>query len=132
MARRVSLTSAVSQRNLDVPKLSSMVIGKFLQLAAFQHLSAALLDLARGGFPHHAGTAARILEAFDQCLDYRLAGFRLARGKQRLLQRSEHRHAEIESLDALRRPVGGDLVARHAPYFFGVGFEEDQEQFLAE
>ena len=50
-----------------------------LQLAAHQHLAAALLDLARGRFPHHARALARILEALDQRLDDRPAGLRLAR-----------------------------------------------------
>ena len=132
MVRRVGLAAAVGAGNLDGPELSRAVVGELAQVAALQHLAAALLDLARGRFPHHARALARVLEALDQRLDHRPAGFRRALGQQRLLQRLDHRDAEVEPLDALRRPVGGNLVARHAPHLLGVGLEEDREQLLAE
>src|SRR5436190_7992111 len=113
MARRVALAPSISERNLDVPELSGMVIRKLLQLAALQHLSPTLLNFARRRLPHHAGTTARILEAFDQRLDHWPASLASARGQQLPLQRIHHRDAEIEALDALRGPVGGDFIARH-------------------
>ena len=71
MAGRVGLAAAVGGRHLDAPDLLVGIIGERLQLAAHQHLAAAPRDLARRGFPHHAGTFARILEALDQGLDDR-------------------------------------------------------------
>ena len=44
--------------------------------------------------------------------------------QQRMLEGRSQR----ESLDALHRPVGGDLAATHAPDLFGVGLEEDAEK----
>ena len=130
--RGVALARATSARHFDAPNVLRMIVRKHLQLAPFEHLAAALLDLARSRLPHHAGTAARILEALDQTLDHRSVDLRLACGQQRFLQRVHHRDAEIETLDALRGPVGGNLVAGHAPHFLGVGFEEDREQLFAE
>ena len=35
---------------------------------------------------------------------------------------------EIEIFYALRRPIGADIAALHAPHFLGVGLEENLEQ----
>ncbi len=88
--------------------------------------------LAARGLPHHAGPAARVAEGLDQRLD-RLAG---PGGRPPQAQRAPdavHDGGEqVEALDALRRPIGRNLVARHAPHLLGVGLEEDGEELLAE
>jgi hypothetical protein len=109
-----------------------MVVSERLQLTPLEHLAAALLNLARCGFPHHAGALARILEALDQRLNDGFSRPRFACREHRFLQRIHDCYAEIEPLDTLRRPVGGNFVARHAPHFFGVSLEKDREQFLSE
>jgi hypothetical protein len=38
----------------------------------------------------------------------------------------------LEPLDALRRPLGADLVARHAPHLLGVGLEEGRVEATPE
>ena len=48
-----------------------------------------------------------------------------------LLERVDDRRGQVEALDPLRRPVGGDLLAAHPPDLFGVGLEEDAEQAAA-
>ncbi len=68
----------------------------------------------------------------DQRLDLLAALLRRGAARQRVAQRVRHRAPQIEALDALRRPVGRDLVAAHAPHLLGVGLEEDREQALAE
>ena len=47
-------------------------------------------------------------------------------------QRVDDGLAEREVLDALGRPVGLDLVGRHAPHLLGVGLEEDAVEAPAE
>ena len=49
-----------------------------------------------------------------------------------LLEEVRDRAGEREALDALRAPLGADLVAGHAPHLFGVGLEERQVQLAAE
>ena len=56
----------------------------------------------------------------------------LTAAPQRALEPVDDGRGQIEALDALRRPIGGNLVARHAPHFLGVGLEENLEQPLAE
>src|SRR6202041_2766096 len=51
---------------------------------------------------------------------------------ERTAQTIENGGAEAQALDALRRPIGGNLVATHAPDLFRIGLEEDREQPLAE
>ena len=94
-----------------------------------QQTPAHLLHLARGRLPHHAGAAARIAEGFDQGLGARLAALAQA---ERAAKPVEDGGAERQALDALRGPVGGNVVAAHAPHFLGVGLEEDAEEPLAE
>ena len=62
----------------------------------------------------------------DQRLDHLAALLRRGRARQRVAQRVRHGAPQIEALDALRRPVGRDLVAAHAPHLLGVGLEEDR------
>ena len=78
------------------------------------------------------GPLARVLEALDQALDGIAVGFGLAADVQRALEPVDDGGQQIEALDALRGPVGGNLVAGHAPHLLGVGLEEDLEQPLAE
>ena len=95
-------------------------------------VAALRLDLGRGRLPHHAGAAARILEGLDQRLDDLVAVLRAGLHLDRAAQRVRHGAPQVEALDALRGPVGGDLLARHAPHLLGVGLEEDREQPVAE
>src|SRR5262249_18261090 len=105
--RGVDLAPAGDRRDLDGPEPAIGVIGEPAQLAAHQDRAAALGDLARRGLPHHAGAAARILEALDQRLDDGLSGgARAAVPLERTREYLHHRDAEIEALDALSRPVG--------------------------
>ena len=133
MTRREALFLAVGGDDVDAPQPAGRVIGEPPHVAAHQHPPAARHDLARRRLPHHAGALARILEALDQRLHHRSAGrIGTAARLQRARQRVHDGDAQIEALDALRRPVGGNLVARHAPHLFGVGLEEHAEQPLAE
>ena len=86
------------------------------------------LRLFGAGFPHHAGTFARILEGIDQRLDDLGFVLRLPLREERILDRA----AERKAFDALRRPVGRDLLAAHAPDLLGVALEEGVEETLAE
>lgn len=95
-----------------------------LHLAVEINGAALLHDLVGGGLPYLAGTEAGIEEISDQ---------RLGRGRGLLtLERGEDRVPQRKALDALRGPIGADLIARNAPHFFGVGLEENLEQALAE
>src|SRR5262245_24282662 len=68
----VGFDAAVAGRRLDSPDLAVGIVSKPAQLTAHQHVPTALSDLAGRGFPHHARSLARILEALDQRLDDRL------------------------------------------------------------
>ena len=133
MASRITLAFSVGSHDPDAPELVDLIISEFDQFATHQNSAAALPDPGCGGFPHHAGTLARILERPDQRLHDIVAdrnGFWLA--PERMFQRGHDCDAKIQSLDTLRRPVGGDFVAGHAPHFLGVGLEENLKQALAE
>ena len=116
----------------DGPALGALVPAQALEPGAHVDAAAALLHAGRGRVPHHAGTLARILERVDQGLDDLAVLLRTAPRAQRVAQRVRHRAPQVEALDALRGPVGRDLVAAHAPHLLGVGLEEDREQPLAE
>ena len=79
-------------------------------------------------FPHHARPETRVAESIDQGFDDFAALFRFSFRQQSVFDGRRQRKA----FDALRRPVGGDVLAVHAPDLFGVGFEEDREKPLAE
>ena len=103
-----------------------------LELAAHVDSAALRLHLGCSRVPHHARTLARILEALDQRLDDLVALLRSGARADRAAQSVRHGAPQVETLDALRGPVGGNLVARHAPHLLGVGLEEDREQPVAE
>ena len=85
-------------------------------------------DLVAGAFPHLAGTEPGIAEAIDQRLD----DGAIALGLPADTEARDDGLVEVEPLDALGGPIGGDIVAVHAPDLFGVGLEEDLEQAAAE
>src|SRR5262245_5736745 len=98
-----------------------------------QYRAATFPDLAGGGLPHHAGPFARIPEAFDQRFDNGCASVLLGSlPPDGALERIHDSNAEIKTLDALCRPVRGNLVARHSPHLFSIGSEENREELLAE
>ncbi len=93
--------------------------------AAVEENPAALFeDLIGRRLPHLAGAEAGIEKIADERLGRR-RGFLALEGADDSL-------AQGKSLDALRGPVGADLVAGNAPDLFGVGLEEDLEEPLAE
>src|SRR5271165_1500826 len=91
--------------------------------AVQRHRTAQLADFLGTRFPHHSGSQARISKGIDQRFDYLLSIFWLPAGK-RVLDSGPQR----KPFDALRRPVGGDLIATHPPDLLCVGLEEDAEQ----
>src|SRR4029077_1152969 len=72
IAGGIALGSTVMETDLDVPALLLVPIGKAAQLASLEYPAAALLPLARGGVPHHAGATPRVLEALNQRFHGRL------------------------------------------------------------
>ncbi len=56
----------------------------------------------------------------------------LGREREGLLDEVLQRGGEREALDALRAPLGGDLVAGRAPDLFGVALEEGEVELAAE
>src|SRR5205085_322743 len=80
-----------------------------------------------------AGSLAGVAEAPDQSLDD-IAGFGTADcgWHDRAAQRVGHCAPKVEALDALRCPIGRNLVARHSPDFLRVRLEENREQPFAE
>ena len=80
---------------------------------------------SRAALPHHPGAVLRVLELLDQGGDLLLVALRAG-------WRSIDGLAERQVLDALRGPVGRDLVGRHAPDLLGVGLEEDAVEAPAE
>src|SRR5262249_13855500 len=91
-------------------------------------LAAHLDHLARGLLPQHPGAAARVAEALDEGLDAAVAALAIEAAQHAV----PDRRAQAQALDALRRPVGGNVVARHAPALLGVGTKEDRIEPLAE
>ena len=131
MARGKELPLVVRGDRRDGPALGIGVPAQAVEPGAHMDLAAALFHAARGRLPHHARTLAGILERLDERLDLLAVG-RTASGCDRVAQRVRHGAPQVEALDALRRPVGRDLVAAHAPHLLRVGLEEDGEQALAE
>ena len=51
---------------------------------------------------------------------------------KRLADEVLHCRGQAQALDALRSPLGGDLIARRAPDFFGVALEEGEVELASE
>src|SRR5438270_6857805 len=78
----------------------------------------------RHALPHLAGTKPRVSEAIDQRGHDLAPTLRLAIRKHRAAQHDP----QVEALDALRGPVGRQLLGADAPNLFRVSLEEDVEQ----
>ena len=126
MLRRAPAVSTTV--TVQVPLPSSRVTR--LERGAHVQGSAHRADLGGRGFPHHSGSAARIAEALDEGLGG--GAVLLLAELQRAPHAVHHRAQQAQALDALRRPIGGDVIAAHAPHLLGVGLEEDGEEPLAE
>ena len=112
----------------DRPIAGCFVVRTARYPAAHLELAAQRLHLFRARLPHHAGTSPRIAKGIDERLDYVRAVSVVTLRNQRILDGA----AERKSFDALRRPVGRDFLAAHAPNFFGVTLEECVEEPFAE
>ncbi len=88
---------------------------------------AVAIHAVAGRFPHLAGAEPRVVEAVDQRLDH-LAVPLASRGQEGVQDGAD----QVESLDPLRGPFGGDFRGGHAPDLLGVRLEEDLEQHAAE
>src|SRR5260370_38714674 len=83
----------------------------------------------RDTLPHLAGAETRIAKLVDQCRDDGAAAlWALALGKQCALDGL----AEVQSFDALRGPIRGELFRTDAPHLLAVGFEKNREEPVAE
>src|SRR5262245_58424078 len=98
------------------------------------HQDFSVLRLHPGGsrLPHHSRALARVFEALDQRLDDLAPRVRRAAPADRAAQAVADGAPQVQSLDALRGPVGRYLIATHAPHLLGVGLEEDREETIAE
>src|SRR5262249_62196567 len=97
---------AIDRFNAAVPMADAIPFhtGNRLVAAAGENVAAA--------FPHHPRPEPRIMELVNQRCDYlAVLGFACAE------QRASNRLAQQEVLDALRGPVGGNLVTGNAPDF---------------
>src|SRR5579885_2558295 len=129
MARLEDLLFTAAANCLCRPCLAFAIEGELVEAAVHENAAAKLFDFDRRGLPHHAGAPARIAERFDESL----SPFSAPGSKpKRALATVKDRFRKIEALDSLRRPIGRDLVAIHAPDFLGIGFEKDREEPLAE
>ena len=120
--------------HVSVFVLEAHVPGRALTVKRAAHHFRAHQDVAperfrffRTGFPHHARAFARILERVNQRLDHLARVLRLLLWQERILDRAPERQA----LDALRRPIRRDFLARHPPHLFGVALEKGVEETLA-
>src|ERR1039457_4516875 len=111
----------------DDPMLGMRVEPATRDLAAEKYLATQGTHLVCASFPHHSRSLLRIAEGVDQGLDHILALLGFSLWQQCVLDCGCKR----KSLDALRRPIGGNLFAAHAPHFFGIGLEEDPEKPFA-
>ena len=118
-------------RRMDDPAARGGVEPQRAQRMAHQHAVAALDDAVARRLPHHARSLAGIAEAFQQRLGRHAVVGRPVE-PQRSPEPVEHRPAQAQPLDALRRPVRGHRVARHPPHLLGIGLEEDRIQLVAE
>src|SRR5882672_12504301 len=78
----------------------------------------------RDALPHLARAIAWVAELVDQRRDDLASIFRRSAWEQR----AANHQPEVQALDALRRPVGGQLLGADPPYLFRVGLEEDAEE----
>src|SRR5216684_2285165 len=120
------LLAGAPARGHHRPAAGGSVVGQLVHGRAHQHPAALGAHLLGTRFPHHPGTLARVAEGLDERLDD------LAAQLAPRQERAERGRREGQALDPLRRPVGGDLLAGHAPHLLGVGLEEDLEEPPAE
>src|SRR5258708_4029199 len=94
-----------------------------LDRAAEQNRRSLFAADVRHARPHLARSESRIAELVDQSGDDLAATLGSTAGNER----APHNEPEIEALDALSRPVCGQLLGADAPYLFCVRLEEDAE-----
>src|SRR5260370_40047632 len=99
-----------------------------LDRAAEQNRRSLCAADARRARPCRARSGSRIAELVDQRCDDLAATLGSTAGNER----APHNEPEIEALDALSRPVCGQLLGADAPYLFCVRLEEDAEEAPAE
>src|SRR5258708_39197249 len=99
-----------------------------LDRAAKQHGRSLFSADVRHPFPHLARSESRITELVDQSGHDLAATLGSTAGDERAAQNEP----EVEALDALGRPVRGELLGADAPYLFRVRLEEDAEEAPAE
>ena len=108
----------------DLPAAGRLAVAALLHPAAQQNF-APHLPYARGArLPHHAGTQSRVAKRIDQSFDQLGLVPPASFGQQPILDR----RCQRQTLDALGGPIGGNLLAAHAPHFFGVGLEKDSKE----
>ena len=112
----------------DRPTPRYLVTGAPSHFTTHLDLATLRLHLFSTRFPHHAWASPRIAKGIDERLNYFRSIPIVALRKERVLNRATER----KSLDALRRPVGRDFFAGHAPDFFSITFEECVEETFAE
>ena len=111
------------------PPVAIGILRELLKTMTHQHRVAVRHDKVARRVPHHSRSKARIAECFQQCLGFHaVIGFFVQ--TERPLEPVKDGGTEAQAFDALRCPVGGHFVARHAPHLFGVGFEEDRKQLV--
>ncbi|EEF23573.1 conserved hypothetical protein [Ricinus communis] len=115
----------------DAPAAARRIARQPLQRVSHDDPVPGGLDPVARRLPHHAGPQARVTERFQQCLR-RHAVVGPPAQAERTFHAVEYRGAQGQPLDALGRPIRGNLVARHAPHLFGIGLEKDREQAGAE
>src|SRR5262245_31895584 len=123
--RLVLLTLSVGVR--ERPEAGGFIVTALADALAHFDIAAERPNLGRAGLPHHTRAAARIAEGVEQRLDDRAILLRLLRSDG-----VPDGGAQRQALDPLGGPVGGNLLAAHAPHFFGVSLEKDVEEPLAE
>lgn len=122
---------AVGSGGGQPPAPADLILRQLLEGVTHQHMIAACDHVPARRLPHHARPQPRIAEGFEQGLGRHAVIGALVQ-PQAALQPVEHRGAERKPLDALRRPVGRHLVARHAPHLLGIGLEEDRIELASE
>ena len=113
------------------PPIARRILRQLLKAMPHQNAVAFGHDGIARGIPHHARAKPRIAECFQQRFVFHPVIGRFVQAK-RALQAVKHCTAQAKPLDPLSCPICGHFIARHAPYFFGIGFEEYREQLVTE
>src|SRR5262249_46228227 len=100
-------------------------------LLAHDDLLSACLEPVAHALPELPGPEAGIPELVDQRFDDRTA-FLVTALALEAGQGALDRLAEVEALDALSCPVGGEFLSADAPDLLCVSLEEDREEAIAE